>query len=96
MFTPTTTTHIPPKTVRIVMLDSMSELMNEMKKNAMVAKMVSAVAAPSPEASPDLRFLLSVRCMHNTPTGPNVIEAVRPMITPLRKISIHITLIIDG
>ena len=48
---------------------------------------VSAQATPRPETMPERRFLLSVRWMQSTATGPTVIEAATPTPMPRRRIA---------
>ena len=57
----------------------------------MMAISVSPQATPTPEASPERRLLLSVRCMHSTATGPTVIDEATPTHNPLSNISIMST-----
>lgn len=52
-----------------------------------MAMKVSAQATPRPETMPERRFLLSVRWMQSTATGPTVIEAATPTPMPRRRIA---------
>ena len=54
-------------------------------KAATNAKIASTVAAPMPEIIPENLPLFIVLCMHNTPTGPNGMEAKKPTISPFIK-----------
>jgi hypothetical protein len=60
----------------------------------MMAIIISADATPKPEAKPDWRFLLNVRWMHNTATGPTVIDEAKPTPIPRMKISNAVTIIL--
>lgn len=44
--------------------------------------------APTPVTNPYHLPLLSVRCIHNTPTGPNGADTTIPIIIPLYNMSI--------
>ena len=65
----------------------------------MIAINVSAQATPSPDMKPEWRLLLSVRLMHNTATGPTVIDESTPTVRPRNSMSIiviNIVLLIFG
>lgn len=53
----------------------------------MIAINVSATATPIPDTNPERRFLLNVRCMHNTATGPTVMDEAKPTHIPRKSIS---------
>ena len=55
---------------------------SEYKKYDKAAISVSANTTPSPEMNDDIRGRVSARCMHNTATGPTVMDAVRPTDAP--------------
>ena len=62
----------------------------------MIAMKVSATATPDPETMPERRFFESVRWMQSTATGPTVIEAATPTISPRIKTSKSVTVIVEN
>lgn len=81
----------PPIPLMAIMLFSMRVVTIVSDMNAMAANMVSQVAAPSPEKSPDRKPLLKVRCMHNMPTGPGGVDAKNPTKKPPMNTVNHIS-----
>ena len=60
----------------------MKSIIKESPRPAMIAKSVSAVAAPRPETKPDKRPFPKVRCTQITPIGPRGIDEIKPSTSP--------------
>jgi hypothetical protein len=82
MNTPNIITMMPPMTPRIGLYSCILLKISEYKKYDKAAISVSANTTPSPEMNDDIRGRVSARCMHNTATGPTVMDAVRPTDAP--------------